>query len=106
MVRVFSVYHYLGQNIHTVDDIIGASLLDNDHIILAKPNHIIEILPLQESAHDDVNHNDHQSYTIGGDSIPFDGLQFPTVDQVQQLKYCKNGKIDICNKKNIISPQS
>lgn len=90
MVRVFSVYHYRKQNVHTVnDDIIAASLFDRNHIILAKSNHLIEILPLFESTND-VNHNSDDRHSSDRNLLEVP-LQFPTVDQVTQLQYSTNG---------------
>lgn len=109
MVRVFSTYHYLGQDVHIInDDILTSCLLDDNHLILAKLNHIIEIRPIQHSDviqcnPEDVNHNtkdvyyeipqQHQEisqFPSNNKSIS-DSLVFPTVDQVKKLEYCKNG---------------
>ena len=87
MVRVFSAYHYRAQNIHTInDDILASCLMDSNHIILAKTNHIIEILSLN----DDVNHNEDAAQP----HKPIQSISFPTVDYVQRMTYCKQGNTD------------
>lgn len=109
MVRVFSTYHFLGQNIHIVnDDILTSCLLDDNHLILAKSNHIIEIRSIQhpedtQSNIDDLNHNSNEAQTrrkiqkipmpelSSINATTLQPLTFPTVDHVQQLEYCKNG---------------
>lgn len=108
MVRVFSAYHYRGQSIHSISEGISAScLMDNDHIILAKSNHVIEIRSIRQHEHakenvtpsepmagmDDLNHNspDVEEAAAGQESASM-SLSFPTVDQVISVVHCKQGK--------------
>lgn len=98
MVRVFSAYHYRGQDVHTVsEDILASCLMDNDHIILAKSNHIIEIRSISNSENDEQQHqNDddeehNKNILPNGSSAPM-CLSFATVNQVQKIVYSKHGK--------------
>lgn len=87
MVRVFSAYHFRGQTIHTIgDDILASCILENtDRIAIAKSNHIVDIVSLKSNSDkNDLNHNENEKLKIV--------LSFPTVDQVQQILYCCNGK--------------
>lgn len=115
MVRVFAAYHYGGQTVHPVDDeaaVLASAVMDDDHLILAKANHCIEIVSLLAPAApadaaadelddvptrstdsddpDDVNHNEaaqpqHQQRNTT--------LSFPTLDRVHRMLYCKQGNI-------------
>lgn len=92
MVRVFSIYQFDGQTIHRVPgDIQSASLIDANQLALAKSDHVIEIVSLQ-------NTNDEQSPTSHfendqcNDSNVQTKFAFPTVDEVVEMIYCKLGK--------------
>lgn len=93
MVRVFSAYHYRGQTIHTInDEILATCLMENtDRIAIAKSNsYIVDIVSLKSNNdNNDLNHNDNEKLKIV--------LSFPTVDQVQQIAYCCNGKKFVWN---------
>lgn len=97
MVRVFSAYHYRGQTIHTInDEILATCIMENtDRIAIAKSNsYIVDIVSLKSNNdNNDLNHNDNEKLKIV--------LSFPTVDQVQQIVYCCNGKyivtIELCS---------
>lgn len=108
MVRVFSAYHYRGQSIHSISEDISAScLMDNDHIILAKSNHVIEIRSIRQQEQtlnkdsvtsdpaattDDLNHNSPDGEEAGAQESASMSLSFPTVDQVISVVHCKQGK--------------
>lgn len=89
MVRVFSAYHYRGQTIHTInDEILATCVMENtDRIAIAKSNsYIVDIVSLKSNNdNNDLDHNDNDKLKIV--------LSFPTVDQVQQIAYCCNGKM-------------
>lgn len=114
MVRVFSAYHYRGQSIHSISEDISAScLMDNDHIILAKSNHVIEIRSIrQQEQHivnkengspcdptvntpDDLNHNSPDGEQAAGQESASMSLSFPTVDQVLSVVHCKQGMFSV-----------
>lgn len=116
MVRVFAAYHYGGQTVLPVDDeaghVLASAVMDDDHLILAKSNHCIEIVSLvasrpctppddsdvpmmmpamehmEPNADDDVNHNE-------GWKTPSNTLSFPTLDKVHRMLYCKQGIMSI-----------
>ena len=88
MVRVFSIYQFDGQSIHRIPgDIRAASLIDPNHLALAKSDHVIEIVSLQNGHFDQQNRDD---------STDENNIQtkyaFPTVDEVVEMVYCKIGK--------------
>lgn len=107
MVRVFSAYHYRGQSIHSISEDISAScLMDNDHIILAKSNHVIEIRSIRQGQEhglnttenvaapdttDDLNHNSPDAEVAAQQESASMSLSFPTVDQVLSVVHCKQG---------------
>lgn len=111
MVRVFAAYHYGGQTVHPVDEevshVLASAVMDDDHLILAKSNHCIEIVSLvappaprpsspasdqdcrmddeeqpNEDDDDELNHNEGSKAA----------LSFPTLDKVHRMLYCKQGK--------------
>lgn len=95
MVRVFSIYQFNGQSIHRISgDIQSASLIDANQLALAKSDHVIEIVSLQNENYDE---------TTPGNQHGFDATQtndssnirtkyaFPTVDEVIEMVYCKSG---------------
>lgn len=101
MVRVFSVYQFGGQAVHRItDDIRAACLIDAQHIILAKCNHIIEIIELKipESFTIQSNGSDTQETDKTKDFSNLNGNEiqskfaFPTVDEILEMEYCKFGK--------------
>lgn len=82
MVRVFSAYQFVGQNILRVNgDVRAASVIDSKHLILAKCNHVIEIATLQSVDANNETGNEIRKL-----------FAFPTVDEVIQMTYCKFGK--------------
>lgn len=114
--RVFSAYHYRGQSIHSISEDISAScLMDNDHIILAKSNHVIEIRSIRQQEHivnkesvsptdsmhgttEDLNHNSPDGDEGAGQESASMSLSFPTVDQVLSVVHCKQGKFILYSK--------
>lgn len=93
MVRVFSIYQFDGQSIHRIpDDIRSASLIDATHLALAKSDHVIEIISLEQ------NHCDDSRFTAftadpANDNNTQTKYAFPTVDEVVEMAYCKFGKM-------------
>lgn len=92
MVRVFSIYQFDGQTIHRVPgDIQSASLIDANHLALAKTDHVIEIVSLQND-----NFVETHSNSFDDDQANDSNMQikfaFPTVDEVVEMVYCKFGK--------------
>lgn len=99
MVRVFSAYQFGGQIIHRIqDDIRAACLIDDSHLILAKCNHLIEILTLHKSlSYVDISNNasnETSTNTVNylNDNQIQTKFSFPTVDEVIQMVYCKFGE--------------
>lgn len=100
MVRVFSVYQFGGQTIHRIpDDICAACLIDANQLVLAKCNHLIEIVTLRNNvALDDValslcGDGDH-SMLLNDNEIQTK-FTFPTVDEVVEMAYCEFGKFNL-----------
>lgn len=92
MVRVFSIYQFDGQTIHRIPgDIRSASLIDANDLALAKSDHIIEILSLQNSNFDTTK-KDTFSANPADDSNTQIKYAFPTMDEVVEMVYCKFGK--------------
>lgn len=82
MVRVVSVYHFASQSLNSInDDIVATAVISSSQICLAKSNHIIEILTVNQK--ENVDHNDNK---------PEQRIQFPTVDEVRQVVYSGTGK--------------
>ncbi|XP_069678464.1 BLOC-2 complex member HPS3 isoform X2 [Periplaneta americana] len=71
MVRVISVHHFVSQDIHTCEDPVAVTTAPPDYLLLALPQHVVEVRDLAK-----------------GGSIVFN---FPTVDQVHQMLHCCNG---------------
>lgn len=95
MVRVFSVYQFGGQTVHRIsDDIRGACLIDSQHIVLAKCNHLIEIIELKQPESFSIDTNEQQ---IANDPSNLNENEikskfvFPTVDEVIEMDYCTFG---------------
>lgn len=89
MVRVFSIYQFDGQSIHRIPgDIQAASLIDENHLALAKSDHVIEIISLQYR-HPEDSKADSFSVDDNNTHIKY---AFPTVDEVVEMDYCKFGK--------------
>ncbi|XP_066997400.2 BLOC-2 complex member HPS3 isoform X2 [Anabrus simplex] len=65
MVRVMSVHHFTSQDIHTCEEPLAATTAPPDLLLLALPQHVIEVHNLAKS--------DRPSFT------------FPTVDEVHQM---------------------
>lgn len=96
MVRVFSIYQFDGQTIHRIPgDIQSASLVDANHLALAKSDHVIEIVSLQRSNFDDSRTNGY-SNDPANDSNIHTKYAFPTVDEVVEMIYCNVGKKQRC----------
>lgn len=97
MVRVFSIYQFDGQSIYRIPgDIRSASLIDPNHLALAKSDHVIEIVSLQNGQFDQ-----HNPDRFGNDSVSDENniqtkYAFPTVDEVVEMVYCKIGKGFFC----------
>ncbi|XP_031634727.1 uncharacterized protein LOC116348019 [Contarinia nasturtii] len=90
MVRVFSIYQFDGQSIHRIpDDILSASLIDANHLALAKSDHVIEIVSLQRS--DELNSRRFTSIDSTDENNIHTKYAFPTVDEVAKMVYCKFG---------------
>lgn len=92
MVRVFSIYQFDGQTIHRIPgDIRSASLIDATDLALAKSDHIIEIISLQNS-----NFDNPKLETFSTDPVDDTNIHtkyaFPTMDEVVEMVYCKFGK--------------
>lgn len=71
MVRVISVHHFVSQDIHTCEDPVAATTASPDYLLLALPQHQVEVRDLSK----------------GGDVT----LRFPTVDQARQVLHCCHG---------------
>lgn len=108
MVRVFSIYQFNGQTIHRIPgDIASASLIDANHLALAKSDHVIEIVSLQNGNFDetstrtssmDSNQHGFDVVNASNDSSNIrTKYAFPTVDEVVEMVYCKSGK-KLCKK--------
>lgn len=92
MVRVFSIYQFDGQTIHRIaGDIQSASLIDANHLALAKSDHIIEIVSLQNGNFDESLTNDYKNDQVNDSNI-YIKYAFPTVDEVIEMIHCKFGK--------------
>lgn len=92
MVRVFSIYQFDGQSIHRIPgDVRSASLIDPTHLALAKSDHVIEIVSLQNGQYEQ-----HNRDKLSNDSTDENNIQtkyaFATVDEVVDMIYCKIGK--------------
>lgn len=91
MVRVFSIYQFDGQSIHRIPgDIRAASLIDSNHLALAKSDHVIEIVSLQNSHYDDLSRD--KRCELAEENNIHVKYAFPTVDEVVDMVYCKFGK--------------
>lgn len=91
MVRVFSIYQFDGQSIHRIpNDILAASLIDANHLALAKSDHVIEIVSLQKS--NELHRDRSASFDSADDNNIHTKYAFPTVDEVVEMVYCKFGK--------------
>lgn len=97
MVRVFSIYQFNGQSIHRIPgDIQSASLIDANQLALAKSDHVIEIVSLQNESYD-ADATPADQHGIAANQL-HDGSNirtkyaFPTVDEVIEMVYCKAGK--------------
>ncbi|KAF6212976.1 hypothetical protein GE061_010689 [Apolygus lucorum] len=71
MVRVISVHHFDSQVIQTCEEPLAATSAPPDRILTALPHHVIEVHDLTQRG-----------------QPPF---SFPTVDRVQELRYCITG---------------
>jgi hypothetical protein len=71
MVRVISVHHFVSQDIHTCEDPVAATTAAPDYLLLALPQHMVEVRDLSR----------------GGDVV----FSFPTVDQAHQMLHCCHG---------------
>lgn len=94
MVRVFSIYQFNGQSIHRISgDIQSASLIDANQLALAKSDHVIEIVSLQNENYDATTAGDQHGFdaTQANDSNIRTKYAFPTVDEVIEMVYCKSG---------------
>lgn len=80
MVRVISVHHFASQDIHTCEEPLAVITAPNDRLLIALPQHAIEVRDLKK----------------GG--IP--SHTFPTVDEVTHMIHCCNGmfihSISVC----------
>lgn len=99
MVRVFSIYQFDGQTIHRIPgDIQSASLIDTNHLALAKSDHVIEIVSLQNGNFDETTSAttaDQHEFAANQSSDSSNirtKYAFPTVDEVIEMVYCKSGK--------------
>lgn len=77
MVRVLSVYHFLGQKTKTIEDIVDSSLIPNNRLVLAKRNGFIEIFDLNDDTEDCC-------------------ACFATIDDVVTVEYCIQGNYLVC----------
>uniref|UniRef100_A0A336M7N6 CSON013328 protein n=1 Tax=Culicoides sonorensis TaxID=179676 RepID=A0A336M7N6_CULSO len=82
MVRVLSVYHFLGQKTKTIEDIVDSCLIPNNRLVLAKRNGFIEIFDLNED---------------GDDCCAC----FATIDDVVTVEYCIQGNYLVCLEEKI-----
>jgi hypothetical protein len=71
MVRVISVHHFASQDIHTCEEPLAVTTAPNDRLLLALPQHAIEVRDLRKGGN--VSH------------------VFPTVDEVTHMIHCCNG---------------
>lgn len=113
MVRVFSTYHYGDQTVHPLGDeetILASAIMDDDHLILAKVNHCIEIVSLSagpapadkvadeldgvptRSNELEASDDGHHNVAAQSQQRRNTTLSFPTLDRVYRLLYCKQGK--------------
>lgn len=89
MVRVFSAYQFAGQSIQCINgDIRAACILDAKQLILAKGNHVIEIVTLQKF---DKCESVIDAATASNEYEIEKQFTFPSVDEVMQMVYCKFG---------------
>lgn len=77
MVRVLSVYHFLGQKTKTIEDIVDSCLIPENRLVLAKRNGFIEIFDLNEETEDCC-------------------ACFATIDDVVSVEYCIQGNYLVC----------
>lgn len=106
MVRVFSIYQFNGQSIHRIPgDIASASLIDANHLALAKSDHVIEIVSLQNGNFEETTTSTtaatagsiyQEEFIAANQSNDSSNIRtkyaFPTVDEVIEMVYCKSGK--------------
>lgn len=90
MVRVFSAYQFAGQSIQCInDDVRAACIIDSKQLVLAKGNHVIEIVTLQKFGKNDIE----AAAAIASNENEIETkFSFPSVDEVKQMVYCKFGK--------------
>lgn len=89
MVRVFSAYQFAGQSIQCINgDILAACIIDSNQLILAKGNHVIEIVSLQKFGKND---SAIDASTASNENEIETKFTFPSVDEVQQMVHCKFG---------------
>lgn len=90
MVRVFSAYQFAGQSIQCINgDVRAACIIDAKQLVLAKGNHVIEIVTLQKFGKDD---SVIDAATASNENEIETTFTFPSVDEVKQMVYCKFGK--------------
>lgn len=77
MVRVLSVYHFLGQKTKTIEDIVDSCLIQNNRLVLAKRNGFIEIFDLNDDTDDCC-------------------ACFATIDDVVTVEYSIQGNYLVC----------
>lgn len=68
---MISVHHFVSQDIHTCEDPVAATTAAPDYLLLALPQHVVEVRDLSR----------------GGDVV----FSFPTVDQAHQMLHCCHG---------------
>lgn len=89
MVRVFSAYQFAGQSIQCINgDVRAACIIDARQLVLAKSNHVIEIVALQKFGEND---NVVDASTASNENEIDTKFTFPSVDEVKHMVYCKFG---------------
>lgn len=91
MVRVFSAYQFAGQSIQRINgDVRAACIIDARQLVLAKSNHVIEIVTLRKFDKSDGEIENTASLEENEIEKQF---VFPSVDEVKQMVYCKFGEL-------------
>lgn len=77
MVRVLSVFHFLGQKTKTIEDVVDSCMIPNDRLVLGKRNGFVEI------------------YDFKGDLDDCCAC-FATIDYISSIKHCVQGNYLVC----------
>ena len=91
------MYQFGGQNIHRIiDDISGAAVNEQNELILAKRNHMIEIISLESPREPTIDsyqkRKPRRDFQAAAENDIQSKLTFPTVDEVVEMVYCRSRK--------------